>query len=54
MQYLKDEGFDVAKISKSFLAKISSVISAVVDTEEDGAFLCNEREKFCKIWQWKI
>lgn len=43
MQYLKDEGFDVAKISKSFLAKISSVISAVVDTEEDGAFLCNEK-----------
>ena len=55
MQYLKDEGFDVAKISKSFLAKISSVISAVVDTEEDGAFLCNEKgEVFARFVNGKF
>lgn len=55
MQYLKDEGFDVAKISKSFLAKISSVISAVVDTEEDGAFLCNEKgEVFARFGNGKF
>ena len=55
MQYHKDEGFDVSKISKSFLAKTSSVISAVVDTEEDGAFLCNEKgEVFARFVNGKF